>query len=129
LVLWGIVAALVLRGLAIVGGGALIEQFHFVIYILGATLLLLRSPLLRGVDSALARLPHLPRGRREDGPGEQPVRARRAQVVSRHRRLRAVPLLRAPRRPPVRDATAAVPRGDGVCRHRVRGGLDSGRIR
>jgi tellurite resistance protein TerC len=30
-----------MRGLAILGGVALIEQFHFVIYILGATLLLL----------------------------------------------------------------------------------------
>ena len=35
LLFWGIVAALVLRGLAILGGIALIEQFHFVIYILG----------------------------------------------------------------------------------------------
>jgi tellurite resistance protein TerC len=41
LLFWGIVAALVMRGLAILGGVALIEQFHFVIYILGATLLLL----------------------------------------------------------------------------------------
>ena len=37
---WGIVAALALRGLAILGGVALIETFHFVIYILGVTLLL-----------------------------------------------------------------------------------------
>jgi tellurite resistance protein TerC len=50
LVLWGIVAALVLRGLAILGGVALIEQFHFVIYILGATLLLLAYRIFRGVD-------------------------------------------------------------------------------
>src|SRR3954467_3770049 len=41
LLFWGIVAALVMRGLAILGGVALIEQFHFVVYILGATLLLL----------------------------------------------------------------------------------------
>jgi tellurite resistance protein TerC len=50
LVLWGIVAALVLRGLAILGGVALIEQFHFVIYILGVTLLVLAYRIFRGVD-------------------------------------------------------------------------------
>jgi tellurite resistance protein TerC len=41
LLFWGIVAALVLRGLAILGGVALIEQFHAVVYVLGATLLFL----------------------------------------------------------------------------------------
>src|SRR4051812_10460472 len=41
LLFWGIVAALVLHGAAIFGGVALIEQFHFVVYILGASLLLL----------------------------------------------------------------------------------------
>jgi tellurite resistance protein TerC len=41
LLFWGIVAALAMRGLAILGGVALIEQFHFVIYVLGASLLLL----------------------------------------------------------------------------------------
>jgi tellurite resistance protein TerC len=46
---WGIVYALVLRGLAILGGVALIEQFHFVIYILGASLLVLAYRILRGV--------------------------------------------------------------------------------
>jgi tellurite resistance protein TerC len=50
LVLWGIVLALALRGLAILGGVALIEQFHFVIYILGATLLVLAYRILRGVE-------------------------------------------------------------------------------
>ena len=45
----GIAAALVLRGLAILGGVALLEQFHFVIYILGASLLLLAYRILRGV--------------------------------------------------------------------------------
>jgi tellurite resistance protein TerC len=41
LLFWGIVAALAMRGVAILGGVALIEQFHFVVYILGATLLVL----------------------------------------------------------------------------------------
>jgi tellurite resistance protein TerC len=49
LLFWGIVAALVLRGLAILGGVALIEQFHFVIYILGVTLLVLAYRIFRGV--------------------------------------------------------------------------------
>jgi tellurite resistance protein TerC len=47
---WGIVAALVLRGLAILGGVALIERFHVVIYLLGAALLVLAYRVLRGVD-------------------------------------------------------------------------------
>jgi tellurite resistance protein TerC len=50
LLFWGIAAALVLRGLAILGGVALIEQFHFVIYILGVLLLVLAYRILQGVD-------------------------------------------------------------------------------
>jgi tellurite resistance protein TerC len=50
LLFWGIAAALVLRGVAILGGVALIEQFHVVIYILGVTLLILAYRVLRGVD-------------------------------------------------------------------------------
>src|SRR3954471_12236598 len=41
LLFWGIVAALVLRGIAILGGVALIEQFHAVVSLLGATLIVL----------------------------------------------------------------------------------------
>ncbi len=50
LLFWGIVAALVLRGLAILGGVALIEQFHFVIYVLGVLLLVLAYRILQGVE-------------------------------------------------------------------------------
>ena len=50
LLFWGIVAALVLRGLAILGGVALLEQFHFVVYILGVLLLFLAYRILKGVD-------------------------------------------------------------------------------
>jgi tellurite resistance protein TerC len=50
LLFWGIVFALILRGLAIVGGIALIEQFHFVIYLLGVLLLLLAIRVWRGVE-------------------------------------------------------------------------------
>jgi tellurite resistance protein TerC len=50
LLFYGIVAALALRGLAILGGVALIEQFHWVIYVLGALLLVLAYRILRGVE-------------------------------------------------------------------------------
>ena len=50
LLFYGIIAALVLRGLAIGGGIALLEQFHFVIYVLGVLLLVLAYRILRGVD-------------------------------------------------------------------------------
>src|SRR3954449_10423703 len=60
LLFWGIVAALVMRGLAILGGVALIEQFHFVVYILGATLLVLAYKIFRSSDE-------------EPDPGNNPV--------------------------------------------------------
>ena len=50
LLFWGIAAALVMRGLAILGGVALIQEFHFVIYVLGATLLVLAYRILRGAN-------------------------------------------------------------------------------
>src|ERR687889_2140103 len=48
LLFWGIIAALVLRGLAILGGTALIEEFHFVLYVLGVLLLVLAYRIYRG---------------------------------------------------------------------------------
>jgi tellurite resistance protein TerC len=50
LLFWGIVAALVLRLAFILLGTTLIEEFHFVVYILGATLLVLAYRIFRGVD-------------------------------------------------------------------------------
>jgi tellurite resistance protein TerC len=50
LLFFGIVFALVLRGLAIVGGLAIIERFEFIIYVLGALLILLAIRILRGVS-------------------------------------------------------------------------------
>jgi tellurite resistance protein TerC len=50
LLYWGIVAALVMRGLFIVAGSALIEQFHFVIYPLGAALIVLAYRVFQGVE-------------------------------------------------------------------------------
>ena len=49
LIFWGIMAALVLRGFAILGGTALIEQFHFVLYVLGVLLLVLAYRIYKGV--------------------------------------------------------------------------------
>lgn len=53
LLFWGIIAALILRGLAIVGGVALIKQFGDVLYLLGALLIVLAYRILRGVDEAV----------------------------------------------------------------------------
>ncbi len=50
LLFFGIVAALALRGLAILGGVALIEKFQFVLYLLGVLLLALAYRVLRGVE-------------------------------------------------------------------------------
>ncbi len=50
---WGIAAALVLRGLAILGGVALLEQLHAAIYVLGVLLLFLAYRILRGVASSV----------------------------------------------------------------------------
>ena len=50
LLFWGIAAALVLRGLAIVGGVALIEQFEPILYALGVALLWLAYRMYRGVE-------------------------------------------------------------------------------
>jgi tellurite resistance protein TerC len=53
LLFWGIIAALVLRLLAILGGTALLNQFHFVIYILAAALLVLAVRIYRGVGESV----------------------------------------------------------------------------
>jgi len=50
LLYWGIVAALAMRGLFILGGSELIEQFHVVIYLLGGALIVLAVRIWRGVS-------------------------------------------------------------------------------
>ena len=50
LLFWGIAVALLLRGLAILGGIALLNEIHFVIYVLGVALLVLAYRILRGVE-------------------------------------------------------------------------------
>jgi tellurite resistance protein TerC len=49
LLFWGIVAALAMRGVFILLGVELIERFHFVIYLLGAGLIILAYRIWRGV--------------------------------------------------------------------------------
>ena len=53
LLFWGIVAALVLRGVFILAGITLIERFHFVIYLLGVALVVLAYRIFRGVDEGV----------------------------------------------------------------------------
>jgi tellurite resistance protein TerC len=53
LLFWGIVAALVLRAVFILAGIALIEQFHFLIYLLGVGLLALAVRVFRGVEESV----------------------------------------------------------------------------
>lgn len=48
LLFWGIALALAMRGLAILVGVELIERFHWVVYVLGVTLLFLAWRILRG---------------------------------------------------------------------------------
>src|SRR4028119_2202253 len=48
LLFWGIMAALAMRGLAILGGTALIEQFHAVLHVLGVLLIALAYRIGKG---------------------------------------------------------------------------------
>jgi len=50
LLFWGIALALVMRGLAILVGVELIERFHWIVYVLGMTLLFLAWRILRGTS-------------------------------------------------------------------------------
>ena len=50
LLFWGIIAALALRGAAILGGVALLDRFDWVGYVLGATLVYLGVKVARGAD-------------------------------------------------------------------------------
>jgi tellurite resistance protein TerC len=53
LLFWGIIAALVLRLVAIIGGVTLLNALHFVIYILAAALLILAIRIWRGVGESV----------------------------------------------------------------------------
>ena len=53
LLFWGIIAALLLRLGAIVGGTALLNQIHFVIYLLALALLVLAVRIWRGVEESV----------------------------------------------------------------------------
>jgi len=53
LLFWGIVGALVLRGAFILSGTALIDRFHFLLYLLGAALLVLAVRVYQGVGQSV----------------------------------------------------------------------------
>jgi tellurite resistance protein TerC len=73
LLFWGIVLALVMRGLAILVGVELIERFHWIIYVLGATLLVLAWRILRGAHQQV-----------DPGQGRTARAARRVLPVGEH---------------------------------------------
>ena len=116
LLFWGIVFALMLRGLAILGGVALIEQFHFVIYILGATLLVLAYRIFRGVEENVDPAKNLfVRRVRRLFPVTDTYHGRE-WFVRVGGSLHATPLFLLPRRAGLRG-------------HRLRDRLDPGRLR
>jgi tellurite resistance protein TerC len=53
LLFWGIIGALLLRLAAIAGGVALLNEFHFVVYLLAAALLVLAVRIFRGVEDSV----------------------------------------------------------------------------
>jgi tellurite resistance protein TerC len=75
LLFWGIALALVMRGLAILVGVELIERFHWVVYVLGATLLLLAWRILRGAHEDI-----------DPGQGRTARAVRRVLPVGEHYR-------------------------------------------
>ena len=116
LLFWGIIAALALRGLAILGGTALIQQFHFVLYVLGVLLLVLAYRIYRGVGEDVDPDKNLVvRGVRRFFPVTDGFRAGHWFVREDGT--------------PARHADLPVPRRDRRRRHRVRGRLDPGGVR
>ena len=89
----GILAALVIRGITIVGGLALLERFHFVVYLLAAGLLFLAYRMLRGVGEEVdpERNP-LVRGVRRVLPVTEDYRGARF-LIREEGRWAATPLL------------------------------------
>src|SRR6188472_3050257 len=73
LLFWGIVLALAMRGLAILVGVELIERFHWIVYVLGATLLVLAWRILRGAHDDI-----------DPGQGRAARVVRRALPVGEH---------------------------------------------
>ncbi|HEY8581429.1 MAG TPA: hypothetical protein VIL49_00720 [Capillimicrobium sp.] len=74
LLFWGIALALLMRGAAILGGTALLEEFHFVIYVLAVTLLYLAYRMYKGVGHDVDPEQTAPvRLARRIKPGAQPL--------------------------------------------------------
>ena len=116
LLFWGIAAALVLRGLAILGGVALLEQLHFFIYVLGVLLLILAYRILRGVEENVDPDKNfVVRMVRKVLPVTGEFHGKHWFVKQEGKRYV--------------DAAVRVPGGDRGGRHRVRDRLDPGRVR
>ena len=116
LLFWGIVAALAMRGVFILAGVELIEQFHVVIYLLGAALIVLAYRIWRGVAENV------------DPDKNLMVRAV-AQGLPGHGRVPRGPLVRQAGWRPLRHAALPLPRGDRVRGPRFRDRLDPRRVR
>ena len=113
---WGIVGALITRGLFIAIGAALLATAHFVLYVFGAFLIFTAVRLMRGGDD-------------EVHPERNPVLAPVQALRPRDARIRRQRLLLPPRRPALRDAAAHGAGGHRSDRRRVRGRLDPRRVR
>ncbi len=116
LLFWGIVAALALRGGAILAGTALIEQFHFVIYVLGALLLVLAYRILRGVEENV-------------DPDKNLIVRACPQGLPGHERVPRGALVLEGGGPPLRHADLHLPRRDRRGRPGLRRRLDPGGVR
>ena len=88
---WGIIGALITRGIFIAIGAALLAHFHLVIYIFGAFLIFTAVRLMRGGDE-------------ETSPREEPRPAPVPALRAAHARVRRHAVLRPPERSAVRDA-------------------------
>jgi tellurite resistance protein TerC len=85
---WGIVGALVTRGVFIALGAAVLHRWHEITYVFGAILVITALKMLRGADGPSKLLPWL-----ERRLPWTPQRAGHRFVVRQHGRLLATPLL------------------------------------
>ena len=110
----GVVGALVLRGVFIAAGGALIESVSWIFYVFGAMVLLAGARMFRAG---------------EGGSGEQLRRARPAPGAAGHRALRRRTAPHPGERPGHGHAPARGAGGHRGNRRGVRARLDPGRVR
>ena len=113
---WGVFGALVFRAIFIAAGATLLDQFHWMIYVFGAFLV------ITGIRMARSNDEHV-------DPGRNPVlRAFRRFVPMTERDARRA-LLREGGGPTAGHAAPRGARGRGDDRHHLRGRLDPGDLR